>query len=618
MGSKISDQESSKPPATGTTRAGPVGKKLAVNSIVGIVTQMINLVSRIAITPFVLSYISLKEYGLWTICFVILSYAGLSAFGVNNAYVKYVAEYQANREFHKINELLSTGIIVMSSLCVALYTALVAGVPFFLHKFGVEPQLQSLATTLILGTALAFLIEIGLGGFKGLLEGLQEIALVSYVYLLMGIIEVILIFVFLPLGFGIQGMLYAYIVKTVLLVVILACFAFKKIKGLTVRFALIRREALHSLFVFGGKIQVMGLMSIFIETFDRVVTSSLLGLAATGLIEIGRKFPNTARGFSGPAFAPFIPAASYLGGWWEESQWPTFSEKIQKYGRLLVISIIVCLAGILLLSFGGTKELALFSIIISPLMVTGAIAVLLLGLWLIGWLRHYKNINEYFVGDDVKGIFLKGSRHINLVNFIVFTFLIVTADRLIFAWLGPGYETAKTIMVVVAISNLIHQGTGPGTSIFRGVNRSGREFEYTIIQFVLVLGWIPAMTALLGVVGAAVGFSLSAIVASGYFYWRSFKAFRIPLLEALRVMVLPGLAPILAGVAMRMGLLLLPSVSRWQTIIVLGVTLICYLVLTFVLLKQWFLTPEEWAVVNRLWEKISIKACIWRPSVDRR
>jgi O-antigen/teichoic acid export membrane protein len=605
MNAQVLTEEISEKPLGGEPKVGSVGKRLTINSIVGIVTQLLNLASRIIITPFVLAYISLQEYGLWTICFVILSYAGLSAFGVNNAYVKYVAEYQARKDYQKINELLSTGIICMSALCLALYVLLATSLPFILEKFAIGTEFEDLATTLILGTALAFLIEIGLGGFKGLLEGFQEIALTSYVFLAMGILEVILIIILLPLGFGIKGMLYAYIVKTILLVALLAIISFRKFKGLKVGFSLVRRESLNHLLIFGGKIQLMGLMSIFIETFDRVVSTSLLGLAATGMIEVGRKFPNTARGFSGPAFAPFIPAASYLGGWWEDSQWPTLGEKVYKYGRLIIASTIVALLGILPLHFLVDGPWEIFSIKMNPLYLAGAIGGLILVLWLVGWMKRYKNLGEYFVGDDVRNIFLKGSRHINLINFIVFTFLIITADRLIFAWLGPGYETAVTIVVLVSLSNLIHQGTGPGTSIFRGVNRSGREFEYTLVQFILVLFWIPAMTAYGGVIGAALGFSLSAVIASFYFYWRSFKAFRIPFWEALRIMVIPGLAPIVAGLIIRLVLSVLPGFSRWQTIFALGISGVLYLALTLIFLKKWFLTPEEWDLVGHRLEKFT-------------
>ncbi len=576
-----------------------VGKKLTINAIVGIVTQFVNLASRIFITPFVLAYISLQEYGLWTICFVILSYAGLSAFGINNAYIRYVAEYQARREEQKINELLSTGIFCTGGVCLLLYGLFLVGVPVLLRLFQVAADFQGLAATLILGTALAFLLEISLGGVKGLLEGLQEIALTSYVFLATGIIEVLLILVLLPLGFGVLGMLYAYIFKTWLLVGLLAFFSYRRFPALRLRLSLVRREALQHLLVFGGKIQVLGLMSIVIETFDKVVSTALLGLAATGLIEIGRKFPNTARGFSGPAFAPFIPAASYLGGWWEGSEWPTVGEKLQKYGRLVLLSLLVALLGLLPLSLVPATPPPLVAQLLQPGVVGAAIVVLGLSLWLTGWLRQYKNVGEYFVGEEVRQIFVQGSRHINLINSIVFVFLMVTADRLIMAWVGPGYEVAATIVVLVSLSNLLHQGTGPGTSIFRGINRSGREFEYTLVQFILVLCWIPAMTLYLGIVGAVLGFSLAAICASLYFYGRSLKAFRLPLREALRLLVRPCLAPVLAGLIVKLGLLALPHVSRWQTIGIMGLAGLFYLLLTLFFLKQWFLSPQEVEMIGQ-------------------
>jgi len=585
--------------ASGAPPVAGVGRKLTVNAIVGIITQFVNLASRIIITPFVLAYISLQEYGLWTICFVILSYAGLSAFGINNAYIRYVAEYQARQEEQKINELLSTGIFCMGAVCLVIYGLLLVGVPFLLRLFNVAENFQTLASTLILGTALAFLLEISLGGFKGLLDGFQEIALTSYIFLATGIVEVLLILLLLPLGFGVLGMLYAYILKTCLLVALLAFFSCRRFPSLRLRLSLVRWEAWQHLLIFGGKIQLLGLMSIFIETFDKVMSTSLLGLAATGMIEVGRKFPNTARGFSGPAFAPFIPAASYLGGWWEDSEWPSAGDKLQKYGRLALLSCIVALLGLLPLTLVLDTPSPMVATFLHPLVLSAAIGVLGLVLWLTGWLRHYKNIGEYFVGDDVRQIFIQGSRHINLINSIVFMFLIVTADRLIMAWVGPGYEAAAAIVVLVSISNLIHQGTGPGTSIFRGINRSGREFEYTLVQFILVLCWIPAMTLYLGILGAALGFSLAAVCASLYFYGRSLKAFRLPLREALQLLVWPCLAPVLAGLLIKLLLLALPEVSRWQTIGIVGLAGLLYLLLTLFFLKQWFLSPQEVEMIGQ-------------------
>ena len=62
-----------------------VGKKAGKNALAGMGATAIYFLSRIALTPIILTYISLSEFGLWSICFVILSYAAVGAVGINNA-----------------------------------------------------------------------------------------------------------------------------------------------------------------------------------------------------------------------------------------------------------------------------------------------------------------------------------------------------------------------------------------------------------------------------------------------------------------------------------------------------------------------------------------------------
>jgi len=584
---------------TSSSRLTRVSRKLAVNSAVGMVTQALHLVSRIAVTPFVLSYIPLREYGLWTICFVILSYAGLSAFGVNNVFVKYVAEYQSRDDTPAISRLMTTGVLAMSSLCALMFAILWTALPWFMDRHGVDPAFEDMASVLILGSAAAFLLDIAMGGFRGMLEGLQEIALMSFLSLASVFLEVALIFVLLPLGMGVYGMLAAYAAKTVILNLVLARLCFSRLKGLRMAPAFFDKSCLKLFLVFGGKIQLIGFMGIFIETFDRVIAGSFLGLEAAGLIEIGRKFPNTARGFSGAAFGPFMPAAAYLGGWWEGGVWPTPGQKLKKYLRLAGLALALGLAVVavpLALVGGGIELSSLPAFTAKPTFVVACALVAWLAL--AGWLRSYVNKDERFVGEGVRRVFLVGSRHINLINITVFAFLIAVSDRLVLAWVGPGYDQATAILIIVAVSNMIHQSTGPGTYVFRGIDRVGFEFEYMLVQFVLCLVWIPAMTIMHGVLGAAAGFSGAAVVASLYFFVRAFKALSIPLGEALRVTALPGLAPVACAALVRGAMILLPTGTRWTMVVQIGLLGLAYLVLTLWALKRWFLTGEEWGKVS--------------------
>lgn len=581
------------------SRLARVGGKLAVNSAVAMASQALHLVSRIAVTPYVLAYIPLREYGLWTICFVILSYAGVSAFGANNVYVKYVAEYQSRDDTQAINRLMVTGLVAMSVLSAVMFAILWIALPWFMRRHDVDPVFGSMAQALILGSAVTFLIDIALGGFRGMLEGLQETALVSFVSLAMALLEVVLIFVLLPLGLGVYAMLWAYAVKTLALNILLVGFCFARFKALRLSPKYFDRKTLRLFWVFGGKIQLLGFMGIFIETFDRTVAGSLLGLEAAGLIEIGRKFPNTARGFSGAAFGPFMPAAAYLGGWWEGGVWPTAGQRIQKYLRLAGLALAFGLAAISL-----PLALAEEGVVLPPLPAitskpTFAVAVIVFA-WiaLAGWLTRYVNKNERFVGEGVRQVFLMGSRHINLINVTVFAFLIAVSDRLILAWVGPGYDKATSILVIVAVSNMIHQSTGPGAYVLRGVDRIGLELEYMLVQFVLCLVWIPALTVMHGVLGAAAGFSGAAIVASFYFFTRAFRALSVPFGQALRVTALPCLVPVAGAGLVRLVLVAFPSQERWTVALQIVAFGLCHLAFTLWALRLWVFTPGEKAALD--------------------
>ena len=76
-----------------------------------ITSKTLYLATRFFLPPVVLAYISLEEYGIWAVCFILIGYLGISAFGVSNVYVRYVAEYYSNGRIDKINRLLSTGMI---------------------------------------------------------------------------------------------------------------------------------------------------------------------------------------------------------------------------------------------------------------------------------------------------------------------------------------------------------------------------------------------------------------------------------------------------------------------------------------------------------------------------
>ena len=285
---------------------------LAHNSAAGIIATAIYLCSRLFLTPYVLLYLSLEEFGLWSICFVILSYAALGAFGVNTAYIKYTAEYLRADKPDKINSLLSTGLVCMFAICTVFILCLYLLLPFLLDLFKVQAALKPLAGFMLIGTAFIFCLDLTLGCFRSLLEGMQRLVIVNKIYTATSFLEIGAILILLYLGVGLKGMLYAYILRTCCNIAGCLLISFRLMPSLRVSPLLFSREHFRQLFIYGGKMQVLGGIAMFLSSLDRMIISSMIGLAAAGMFEIGRKFPYTAKSVSGAAFGAFLPRAAHL------------------------------------------------------------------------------------------------------------------------------------------------------------------------------------------------------------------------------------------------------------------------------------------------------------------
>ncbi|TNJ39288.1 polysaccharide biosynthesis protein [Chlorobaculum thiosulfatiphilum] len=514
--------------------------KLVSNAVSGIMATLVYMLSRLLLTPFILHYLSLSEFGLWSLCFIILSYAGMGGFGVNSTYIRYAARYLAEGREQEISRLLSTGVAYMFLFCSLFYAGLYFSMPFLMVRFNIEAAQRAVATTLILGTAIVFSIELVLGGFRFIINGMHEFAKERMVTTVAGLIEIGAIIGFLALGSGVKGLLYAYALRLVLET--LGCWFIAKslLPSLRVSLRLFSREHLRHFFGFGGKVQVLGMLGIFLTAIDRLFITAISGLAAGGLFEIGRKLPSAAGGISSSAFGPFLSTAAHLEGNWTGDKWKTPAERAVTYLMVALASVALASAPIAFLD--RVRALLPVNSWIAALVAAGAGAVLLAMLD-----RSFKTENR-LDSDELKKLYLDGIRFTNIINSLLFGFLIAMARPLIDVWVGTKYPGAAEVMIFLSIAYSIQLCTGPVTLLFRGIDRNGRELEYMLAQTLLMVLWIPAGTTVWGLTGAAAAIAASMSASTLFLIWRSNGTFAIRTGEFVTHSVLPALIPIVPGV----------------------------------------------------------------------
>jgi len=519
------------------SRTETAQNRLASNAISGIVATVVYMVSRLMLTPLILNYLSLSEFGLWSLCFIILSYAGMGGFGVNSTYIRFAARYLAEGRETEISKLLSTGVVYMFLFCLLFFLGLYLLMPFLLERFNIEESQKAVASTLILGTAIVFSIELVLGGFRFIVNGMHEFAKEKTVTIIAGLIEIGAIVGFLALGAGVKGLLYAYAIRLILETLGCWFIARTMLPSLRVSLKLINREHLQHFFGFGGKVQILGILGIFLTAVDRLFITAISGLAAGGMFEIGRKLPSTAGGISSSAFGPILSTSAHLEGEWRGAKWKSPLERFITYLHIVLTSAAVALIPVAYLD--RIRPWLPVNSLTASLVASASVIVLLFFLD-----RSFKT-EKHLESEELRELYLDSVRLTNILNSILFVFLVAMAHPLIDVWVGTKYPGAADVMIFLSIAYSIQLCTGPVTLLFRGIDRNGRELEYMLVQTLLMVIWIPAGTMVWGLTGAAGAIAASSFISTLFLVWRSNNTFRIRMGRFFSHSVLPALVPLL-------------------------------------------------------------------------
>ena len=294
--------------------AATVREALSRNVGVDVVARVGYLLSRFFIPPFVVAHIGLEAYGLWSTVFILVSYVGMSTLGVSNAYVRYVAQYMARGEPGKANALLSTGVTATLTIAGALFGLLLLGLPHVIVLLKVPPALMAEARLAVLSVVAIFLLDLALCCFDDALSGCQRTAEVQTIWAISYLVETVLIFSLVGRGYGIRGLVYAFVIRTLLANLLSAITAWRLLPWLRLSPRRWSREAVQVLLSFGGITQIQGFLAIGLNSIERAVAAPLIGLDAAGLLDIGKKLPAMAASVPSAFATAFMPAASYLHG----------------------------------------------------------------------------------------------------------------------------------------------------------------------------------------------------------------------------------------------------------------------------------------------------------------
>ena len=321
-------------------------------------SKLLYLITRLAVPPIVLAHVGLADYGLWTTCFILVSYIGMSASGFAVVYVRFVAEYHVKQDHLAISRLLSTGFITMGVLAMVLILALWLAMPRLLELFNVAPQARETATVLWLGACAIFLFDASIGAYGYVLHGLQRIRREQQIWVVAYLLETGLIVLFLRFGMGIYALLAAFAVRYVFSIGASAIAVRQTLPQLHLGLRYFDRRCLRIFFGFGTWVQVGGLLGTFLQSIDRMMAGLMMGPAATALMDLASKLPSTGASLASSVSMVALPAAARQGALGADSKLlAVYTDSVRMTAWLagMILPPLACFAPLVITAWLGTR-----------------------------------------------------------------------------------------------------------------------------------------------------------------------------------------------------------------------------------------------------------------------
>jgi len=332
-----------------SSRSGerPIGTKIVHNVASGLIRLVLIAPVPFLLTPFLLRHLGTQGFGAWAVFVSINSLTSLADIGVMGTLTKHVSQHYTLQDYTNLNKVVNAGILIFLAVAVlgVLAVNLAAGFlisAFFRSAQVPHAQLQFVIRLLTVSIALNLLTY----PFSSVISGLQRLDVVNLFWALNTIISAAGAALFVSLGFGIEGLVYAIVLTTSVLFVLNIGVARHLVPQLRIQPASVRWSDVKELSAFSTQIYVSQVATaVYIHT-EKLLLAHFTGLTAAGWYDIANDLAMKIRNFPALLITPLMPAASELDARQDSARAQELYYRAHKYlafvgiGMFLVVALV--------------------------------------------------------------------------------------------------------------------------------------------------------------------------------------------------------------------------------------------------------------------------------------
>ena len=292
--------------------------------------------------PYILSKISVTDYGIWALFLAIISLTALSDLGLAGTLTKHVAEHHAHRDNMALNRLIDTGLMLYILIAVLLAGALCIASGFLIPLFFRQPLLPRARLQLLwyLFACIAA-INILTIPFYSIVNGLQRMDLSNILSSLNVFCGAALTVVFLSQGWGLEGLVLANLITPLMVLVCYIWIVHRLLPELKLNPLGCERGEVKQIFSFGLQMYLTQIAVTVHTQIDKLYLALFTGVAAAGFYNIAGDTAWKLRSVPGMLLNPIMAAAAELDAQRAQEKLRELYFRSHKYMALFGLPLVV-------------------------------------------------------------------------------------------------------------------------------------------------------------------------------------------------------------------------------------------------------------------------------------
>jgi O-antigen/teichoic acid export membrane protein len=266
------------------------------------------MVIGLLVLPFNVAHLGPSAYGLWMLASGVTMYFSVLDLGYQNALIKYVAQYRAERNARALNEILSSTFFVFALLAVVAYVAALITAAYLDRLFHITPEQLQLGRTVFLIVSMQFAAGLVFGVFGGVINGFQRYDLNNLVSAVCAVVTAIVNVAVLLAGYGLVELVAATTTARLLFYFVYRANAYRVFPGLSIRPSLFRLERLREITPFSMHMLVIDWAYKINYSVDVLVIGAFLNTTAVAIWSVAQRLADAAQRLSNQLNDVLFPA----------------------------------------------------------------------------------------------------------------------------------------------------------------------------------------------------------------------------------------------------------------------------------------------------------------------